>query len=245
MDSLQRLMLGNRAWVQYTLERDPLFFERLKEGQQPEFLWIGCSDSRIPSDTVVGAEPGDMFVHRNIANMVIHTDFNMLSVLEFAVKALKVKRIILCGHYGCGGVRAAMSHQHLGLINKWLRYIKDVYRFHRVELDAIADEVARFDRLVELNVLEQIHHLAETSIIQQAWNEEGTPHLHGLVFNMGTGALNELIHLPPGSSIEEIYMFHFDEAQRPLSPRPQLDRPQLERAQLERARKSSSRYQPI
>lgn len=222
MDSLQRLMLGNRAWVQYTLERDPLFFERLKEGQQPEFLWIGCSDSRIPSDTVVGAEPGDMFVHRNIANMVIHTDFNMLSVLEFAVKALKVKRIILCGHYGCGGVRAAMSHQHLGLINKWLRYIKDVYRFHRVELDAIADEVARFDRLVELNVLEQIHHLAETSIIQQAWNEEGTPHLHGLVFNMGTGALNELIHLPPGSSIEEIYMFHFDEAQRPLSPRPQL-----------------------
>lgn len=218
MDSLQRLMLANRAWVQYTHERDPLFFERLKEGQQPEFLWIGCSDSRIPSDTVVGAEPGDMFVHRNIANMIIHTDFNMLSVLEFAVKTLKVKRIILCGHYGCGGVRAALSHQHLGLINKWLRHIKDVYRFHRTELDAIADETARFDRLVELNVLEQIHHLAETSIIQQAWHEQGFPHLHGLVFDMGTGGLNELIHLPPGSSIEDIYMFHFDEARRPISP---------------------------
>jgi carbonic anhydrase len=210
MDSIQRLMLENRAWVQYTLERDPDFFKKLKEGQQPEFLWIGCSDSRIPADTVVGAEPGDMFVHRNIANMIIHTDFNMLSVLEFAVRSLKVKRVILCGHYGCGGIKAAMTHKNLGLINKWLRHIKDVYRFHRNDLDAIADENARFDRLVELNVLEQIHHLAETSIIQQSWHEHGYPHLHGLVFDIGTGGLKELVHLPPGSSLEDIYMFEFD-----------------------------------
>jgi carbonic anhydrase len=209
MNSIEKLMLGNQAWVQYTLERDPLFFERLKVGQQPEFLWIGCSDSRIPSDTVVGTEPGEMFVHRNIANMVIHTDFNMLSVLEFAVKTLKIKRIILCGHYGCGGVRAAMSHTHLGLINKWLRHIKDVYRFHRAELDLIDDVTKKFNRLVELNVFEQIHHLAETSIIQQSWHETGFPHLHGLVFDMGTGRLNELVHLPPGTSIEDIYMFDF------------------------------------
>lgn len=209
MDSIQRLILANRAWVQYTLERDPNFFKKLKEGQQPEFLWIGCSDSRIPADTVVGAEPGDMFVHRNIANMIIHTDFNMLSVLEFAIKTLQVKRVILCGHYGCGGIKAAMTHQNLGLINKWLRHIKDVYRFHRVELDGIPDESTRFDRLVELNVLEQIHHLAETSIVQQSWHDNGFPDLHGWVFDMGSGGLKELVHLPPGSSLEDIYMFEF------------------------------------
>jgi carbonic anhydrase len=134
----------------------------------------------------------------------------MLSVLEFAVRSLKVKRVILCGHYGCGGIKAAMTHKNLGLINKWLRHIKDVYRFHRNDLDAIADENARFDRLVELNVLEQIHHIAETSIIQQSWHEHGYPHLHGLVFDIGTGGLKELVHLPPGSSLEDIYMFEFD-----------------------------------
>jgi len=220
MDSIQRLMLANRAWVQSTLERDPLFFERLKEGQQPEFLWIGCSDSRIPADTVVGAGPGDMFVHRNIANMVIHTDFNMLSVLEYAVKNLKVKHIILCGHYGCGGVRAAMSHQHLGLINKWLRHIKDVYRFHRSELDMISDEPTRFNRLVELNVMEQIHHLAETSIIQQSWHEFGSPHLHGWVFDVASGGLKEITQIRPRTSIEDIYMFHFNQTASPtISPK--------------------------
>jgi carbonic anhydrase len=130
--------------------------------------------------------------------MIIHTDFNMLSVLEFAVKTLKVKHIILCGHYGCGGVRAAMSHQHLGLINKWLRHIKDVYRFHRSELDLIVDENNRFNRLVELNVMEQIHHLAETSIIQQAWHEHRSPHLHGWVFDVGSGGLKDITHIPPG-----------------------------------------------
>jgi carbonic anhydrase len=216
MDSITRLKLANQAWVQYTLDRDPLFFEKLKDGQHPEFLWIGCSDSRIPSDTVVGTGPGEMFVHRNIANMIIHTDFNMLSVLEFAVKTLRVKHIILCGHYNCGGVRAAMSQQNLGLLNKWLRHIKDVYRFHHVELEAIRDEGKRYNRLVELNVVEQVHHLAETSVVQQSWHEFNSPHLHGWVFDTGTGLVKEIMSLAPGSSIEDIYMFDFGQPNVPL-----------------------------
>jgi carbonic anhydrase len=151
MESYQRLLLNNKAWVEDKLSLRPNFFTSTSGTQKPEFLWIGCSDSRVPAEEVTGVEPGELFVHRNIANLVVHTDFNMLSVVQYAVEVLKVKHIIVCGHYGCGGVKAAMSPQHLGLINKWLRHIKDIYRLHSTELDAIPDEEKRYERLIECN----------------------------------------------------------------------------------------------
>ncbi|MFQ3579533.1 MAG: carbonic anhydrase, partial [Bacteroidales bacterium] len=145
----------------------PDYFERLKSDQKPEYLWIGCADSRVPADRIIGADPGELFVQRNIANLVIHTDFNMLSVLQYAVEILKVKHVIVCGHYNCGGVEAAMSHQNFGLINKWLRHIKDIYRFYKHELLTIQDENARLNRLVEINIFEQLRNISETTIIQR------------------------------------------------------------------------------
>lgn len=210
MESYKRLLLGNKAWVEEKLSIDKDFFRSQSEGQQPEFLWIGCSDSRVPAEDVTGTEPGELFVHRNIANMVIHTDFNLLSVLEYAVTVLKVRHIIVCGHYGCGGVASALSNNNFGLINKWLRHIKDIYRFYQEELDGIEDDVLRNKRMVELNVIEQIHNLAETTIVQKAWHEENRPTLHGWVYELETGYLKSLTELKPGSSIESIYMYHFD-----------------------------------
>ena len=210
MESYKKLLLANKAWVKDKLSVREDYFLRMAEDQTPEFLWIGCSDSRVPAEDITGTEPGELFVHRNIANQIIHTDFNMLSVLQYAVEVLKVKHIIVCGHYGCGGVKNALSHKHLGLINKWLRNIKDVYRLHQHELDGIADGDRRFRRLVELNVQEQVWKLAETSFVQHAWKDEQRPYIHGWVYDLHTGYLNDLLLLSPDTNIEDIYKFDFD-----------------------------------
>jgi carbonic anhydrase len=209
MESYKRLLLNNKAWVKDKLDISPDFFERMSHEQKPEFLWIGCSDSRVPAEDVTGVQPGELFVHRNVANMVVHTDFNVLSVLQFAVEVLRVQHIIVCGHYGCGGIKSAMSRQHLGLINKWLRHIKDVYRFHATELNAISDEHKRLDRLVELNVIEQVTHLAEISFVQRAWKTEHRPTIHGWVYDMHTGLLRDLIKVDPGDLPQDIYVYEF------------------------------------
>jgi carbonic anhydrase len=190
--SYQRLIKNNKTWVAEQLQLDPNFFENLSKGQAPEYLWIGCSDSRVPAESITGTEPGEMFVHRNIANMVVHSDMNMLSVLSYAVDVLKVKHIIVCGHYGCGGVMAAMKNQQFGLIDNWLRHIKDVYRYHHDELDAIKDETLRARRFVEVNVQEQVHDLGKTSIVQNAWKRGQQLHLHGWAYDIQDGLINDL-----------------------------------------------------
>jgi len=190
--SYARLIENNKTWVAEQLQLDPGFFENLSKGQTPEYLWIGCSDSRVPAESITGTEPGEMFVHRNIANMVVHSDMNMLSVLSYAVEVLKVKHVIVCGHYGCGGVMAAMKNQQFGLIDNWLRHIKDVYRYHHNELDAIEDETLRARRFVEVNVQEQVHDLGKTSIVQNAWKRNQPLHLHGWVYDIHDGLINDL-----------------------------------------------------
>ncbi|MEO5600892.1 MAG: carbonate dehydratase [Cyclobacteriaceae bacterium] len=192
MDIYDELLSGNKAWVQEKLDHDPEFFERLSRGQSPEVLWIGCSDSRVPANEITHTNPGDIFVHRNIANMVVHSDMNMLSVLDYAVNILKVKHVIVCGHYGCGGVKAAMDNKQYGLVDNWLRHIKDVYRIHSKELDAIADEDSRFRRLVELNIIEQVFDLSKTSIVQNAWRSREEPFVHGWVYDLRTGIIQDL-----------------------------------------------------
>ena len=192
MESYKDLLSGNKRWVSEKLRQDPQFFTRLSKGQSPEVLWIGCSDSRVPANEITGTAPGDMFVHRNIANMVVHSDMNLLSVLDYAVNILKVKHVIVCGHYGCGGVRAAMTNEQYGLVDNWLRHIKDVYRLHNEELDQIADEEKRFHRFVELNVMEQVFDLSKTSIIQNAWRTRELPMVHGWVYDLKTGIIDDL-----------------------------------------------------
>jgi carbonic anhydrase len=190
--SYLRLLENNKNWVREQLDLDPTYFEKLSKGQSPEYLWIGCSDSRVPANQITGTEPGEVFVHRNIANMVVHSDMNMLSVLSYAVEVLKVKHVIVCGHYGCGGVIAAMKNQQFGLIDNWLRHIKDVYRYHHVELDAIEDENERARRFVEVNVQEQVHDLGKTSIVQNAWKRNQPLHIHGWVYDINDGLINDL-----------------------------------------------------
>ncbi|MBK7475285.1 MAG: carbonic anhydrase [Haliscomenobacter sp.] len=207
MQVYEKLLLKNKAWAQETIQDDPNFFKNLSEVQTPEFLWIGCSDSRVPANEITGTIPGELFVHRNIANMVVNTDLNLLSVLEYAVVYLKVKHIIVCGHYGCGGVKSAMNTHSYGIINKWLRNIKDVYRFHRQELDAIEDKDARTNRLIELNVREQVMNLAKTSIVQRAWKEEQRPHLHGWVYGLDNGIINPIFEMEAGTHIDPLYEF--------------------------------------
>jgi carbonic anhydrase len=208
MHSYEKLLLENKEWASEIIARDPEYFKRLSKIQTPEFLWIGCSDSRVPADRITGTQPGEIFVHRNIANLVIHTDVNLLSVLDFAVTHLKVKHIIVCGHYGCGGIKAAMSnHDFKYVLNMWLRNIKDVYRLHRDELDAIQDEEKRFDRLVELNVKEQLMHLAKTSIIQRSWQNENRPDLHGWVYGLKDGIIKPVFEMKAGSEIDPIYKY--------------------------------------
>ena len=202
----KKLLDNNKEWVSKNLEKDPEFFSRLANGQQPPILWIGCSDSRVPANEIIGAQPGEVFVHRNIANMVLHTDMSMLSVLDYAVNVLKVKHVIVCGHYGCGGVQAALTNKHFGLIDNWIRHIKDVYRFHQDELNAIEDEKAKFDRFVELNVVEQVYDLAKTSIMQAAWEREQDVHIHGWVYDVKDGLINDLkITLKNNDSLSEVY----------------------------------------
>ncbi|MCA6461168.1 MAG: carbonic anhydrase [Chitinophagaceae bacterium] len=204
----QKLLLENKAWAQEKIEDDPEFFSRLSQIQTPEFLWIGCSDSRVPANEITNTQPGEIFVHRNIANLVVHTDVNLLSVLEYAVNYLKVKHVIVCGHYGCGGVKAAMTnHDFKQVLNMWLRNIKDVYRLHRQELDGITEEEKRFDRLVELNVIEQVHHLAKTSIIQRAWKRDAYPHIHGWVYSLNDGLIKPVFELNADSNIDELYKY--------------------------------------
>jgi carbonic anhydrase len=207
-DSYKQLLENNKHWSEDVREKDPEFFGTLAKLQTPKYLWIGCSDSRVPANEVTGTKPGEIFVHRNIANMVVQTDLNLLSVLQYAVDYLKVEHVIVCGHYGCGGVQAAMTNQSLGIINKWLRNIKDVYRYHKAEVDAITDDQARLDRMVELNVIEQVMDLAKTSIIQKAWHDRKAPSLHGWVYSLNDGLLKELTHVPAGSDqIDPIYRF--------------------------------------
>ena len=211
MEEYQRLLLNNKAWAMDKLQEDEFFFTRLAKEQYPDFLWIGCSDSRVPAEEITQVEPGEIFVHRNIANMVVHTDMNILSVLQYAVEVLKVKHIIVCGHYGCGGVKAAMSNKDLGLINKWLRSIKDVYQQYEKELQSIQNEQERFDKLVELNVQEQVKNLAQTTIVQRSWKKFDAPHLHGWVYGLKTGLIKEILNLPPGSPVGAVYTYDFDE----------------------------------
>jgi carbonic anhydrase len=192
MEIYKALLEGNKQWVEQQLKEDPDYFNKLSKGQTPQILWIGCSDSRVPANQITNTMPGEIFVHRNIANMVVHTDMNMLSVLDYAVNVLKVRHVIVCGHYGCGGVLAAMGSQQFGIIDNWLRNIKDVYRIHQVELDGIADADARFDRLVELNVIEQVFDLTKTSIIQNAWRNRNSPIVHGWVYSLKTGIIKDL-----------------------------------------------------
>ncbi len=188
----KQILDKNKAWVESKLNIDPEFFKKLESGQQPPLLWIGCADSRVPANEIIGAQPGEVFVHRNIANMVVHTDMNMLSVLDYAVNVLKVKDIIVCGHYGCGGVKTAMGNASVGLIDNWLRHIKDTYRFNQVELDTIDNEHDRFNRLVELNAIEQVYNLAKTSIVQNAWANGQELHIHGWVYGIGSGLVHDL-----------------------------------------------------
>ena len=210
MELYKRLLLANKAWAAERLELDEEYFNRLSASQKPDFLWIGCSDSRVPADELTGTHPGEMFVHRNVANLVVHTDMNMLSVLQYAVEVLKVKHILVVGHYGCGGVKASMGNKDLGLINKWLRNIKDVYDKHELELNAIEDEKTRFDRLVELNIIEQVKNLSKTTIIQKAWFNGEQVHLHGWVFGLHDGIIKPIIEMPPGTQVEGIYKYDFD-----------------------------------
>jgi len=205
-----KLLENNKEWVSKNLDRDPDFFNRLSEGQQPPVLWIGCSDSRVPANEIIGAAPGEVFVHRNIANMVVHTDISMLSVLDYAVNILKVTHVIVCGHYGCGGVKAAMSNQHIGLIDNWVRHIKDVYRHHHAELNNIKNEKDRFNRFVELNVIEQVFDLAKTSIIQNAWDRKQDLHIHGWVYDIKDGLINDLnVTIKNNDSLSEVYQLDF------------------------------------
>jgi len=207
MKSYEKLLLENKAWAAEKTEEDPEYFNRLAHIQTPEFLWIGCSDSRVPANEITGTQPGEIFVHRNVANMVVHTDLNLLSVLEYAVNYLKVKHIIICGHYGCGGVKAATTRHNMGILNKWIRNIKDVYRFHRDELEQLKDEEERCNRLVELNVQEQVINLAKTSIIQKAWKHEQRPHLHGWVYGLKDGIIKPVFEMNAGTHIDPLYEY--------------------------------------
>jgi len=203
----EKLLLDNRVWAQQQLETDPQFFKRLEAQQAPQFLWIGCSDSRVPANQITGTEPGEIFVHRNIANLVVNADVNLLSVLQYAVEVLKVKHIIVCGHYGCGGVRAAMNQHHYGVIDHWLKNIKDIYRLHREEIDALPTEDERVNKLTELNVEEQIFNLAKTSIIQKAWKYEQRPQLHGWVYGLKDGIIKPVCEMDAGDHIDPLYEY--------------------------------------
>jgi len=208
LKSIQNLLKENKTWASGKIEDDPEYFERLSHLQTPQFLWIGCSDSRVPANEITGTQPGEIFVHRNIANLVIHTDVNLLSVLEYAVNHLKVKHVIICGHYGCGGIKAAMTkHDFKQVLNMWLRNIKDVYRLHRDELESISDEEKREDRLTELNVQEQVLHLAKTSIIQRAWKNEQRPQLHGWVYGLKDGLIKPVFEMSSNSHIDPLYEY--------------------------------------
>ncbi len=208
MNPYEKLLLQNKAWSEEKIHQDKEFFNRLSHQQKPKFLWIGCSDSRVPANEITGTDPGEVFVHRNIANMVVHTDLNLLSVLQYAVEVLEVDHIIVCGHYGCGGIEAALGNKSFGLINKWLRNIKEVYKVYQTELDGIPNHKDRVDRLVELNVLEQCQDLIKTSIIQKAWQNRKSPEIHGWVYGLTNGLVKELTTIKPDpAAIHPIFRY--------------------------------------
>jgi carbonic anhydrase len=207
MKPFDKILSSNKAWAQNLIAKDPDYFKRLAGIQRPDMLWIGCSDSRVPANEITDTAPGEIFVHRNVANLVVQTDLNLMSVLQYAVEVLGVKHVIVCGHYGCGGVIAAMGNQHLGIINQWICSIKDIYRLHRVEIDTIRDEEQRADRMVEINVMEQVNNLAKTSIIQNAWKKNNQPDIHGWVYGLKDGLINPLCELKAGELIDPIYQY--------------------------------------
>jgi carbonic anhydrase len=210
MKKLRILFENNKDWVASKLGKDPSYFRLMAEAQDPNYLWIGCSDSRVPANEIVGLEPGELFVHRNVANLCPHTDFNCLSVLEYAVDLLKIQHVIVCGHYGCGGVKAAMQDHHLGLVDNWLRNIRDVYARFKDELDAISDQKERYDRLVELNVMQQVLNVCHTTIVQGAWDKGQPLWIHGWVYNLATGKLKDLDCCASSlDQVEEIYRIRF------------------------------------
>lgn len=208
MQKIEEILKNNQEWAANKSQENPDFFSELAKGQSPDFLWIGCSDSRVPANQVTGTGPGDIFVHRNVANMVVSTDSSLLTVLKYGVQYLKVKHIVVCGHYNCGGVEAAMSRKDFGeTLNKWLTNIKDVIQLHEGELSQISDQQQKFDRLVELNVAQQVVNLSKTSIIQQHWQKEQRPSIHGLVYNLKDGLLKNVCEMNHDSQIDETFKF--------------------------------------
>ena len=209
-DFYKKIIENNKKWVEEKLQLNPDFFNHLAEGQNPPLFWIGCSDSRVPANEIIGAESGEVFVHRNIANMVIHSDMNMLSVLDYAVNILKVEHVIVCGHYGCGGVKAAMGNSSIGIIDNWIRHIKNEFRLHKDELNAIKDEKQRFNRFVEINVYEQVFNLAKTSIVQSAWNSGQKLSIHGWVYGLNSGYVTDLgYNLSNNDDLDAVYQMEF------------------------------------
>lgn len=208
MKPFEKILQDNKDWAADQVSADPEYFKRLVALQSPEVLWIGCSDSRVPADKITRTQPGEIFVHRNVANMVVHTDVNLLSVLDYAINQLHVKHVIVCGHYGCGGIKAAMSNiDYKPVLNMWLRNIKDVYHLYKGELEAISDEDLRTDKLVELNVREQVTHLAQTSTVQRSWKNNNSPHLHGWVYGLKDGLIKPVFDMPAGTRIDPLYEF--------------------------------------
>ena len=209
-DFYKKILYNNKKWVETSLANDPNYFADLAKGQTPPLLWIGCSDSRVPANEIIGAKPGEVFVHRNIANMVVHTDMNMLSVLDYAVNVLKVKHVLVCGHYGCGGVKAAMGNDSIGIIDNWIRHIKDVYRLHDEYLNSITDETERFNTFIEINVKEQVFDLAKTSIVQAAWKNKQDLTLHGWVYGLNSGFVTDLnVNISSEKDLDEVYRLRF------------------------------------
>jgi carbonic anhydrase len=213
MAELAKLFENNRAWADRQLSSDPEYFARLANQQTPRYLWIGCSDSRVPANQILGLQPGEVFVHRNVANLVVHTDISCLSVMQFAVEVLKIQHIIVCGHYSCGGVHAACGTKQFGLIDNWLRNIKDIYTRHRDELDAINDLKQRGDRLCELNVIEQVKNVCHTTIVQNAWAAGQSLSVHGLIYGISDGLLKDLaVRIASAEELEAIYRTHMGES---------------------------------
>jgi carbonic anhydrase len=212
-DAIQRLLANNRAWSDRIRRLNPDFFPTLARQQTPDYLWIGCSDSRVPANEIVGMLPGELFVHRNVANMVVHTDMNLLSVLQFAVEVLKVRHIIVCGHYGCGGVRAALENHALGLIDNWIRGIKDVYADNKVEIRALPSPEEQVDRLCELNVIEQVRNLCHTTIIQSAWKREQPLSVHGWCYGLKDGTVNDLnVSIDSAEALSSVYRYDLSDS---------------------------------
>lgn len=209
-DFYKKILDNNKEWVDKQLAIDKDFFKDLSVGQNPPLLWIGCSDSRVPANEIIGAKAGEVFVHRNIANMVIHSDMNMLSVLDYAVNVLKVKHVIVCGHYGCGGVKAAMGNDSIGIIDNWIRHIKDVYRLHEHYLNSIEDQTERFNTFVEVNVKEQVYDLTKTSIVQGAWRNGQDLTVHGWVYGLNSGYVTDLeVNMSSNADLDEVYQLKF------------------------------------